>query len=304
MTRLICIVCCVALLVGTTGAALAETYTFTGSEDSTWDEQGNWTPSGGPPGLDDKAIIPPAYACTTNGVDVGCKILVVQADTSPDYVPGYLYITQDSTFTLYGDESEDSVIDGQLYLISRQGGTDPGELLIYNDLTITGIGAFGTNAFDSDPQGKIISRLVNDEPTTLTIESGADIAGKNLEVQAKLVNNAMVLARGLNETLSLTTHPKSGSGVWAADSYATLHVDVEVSGGGTWNLCPDGATDGTIRVTEDCTGLTGDVLIGDGGTLQVEATFCTTGDIDFFGGAITIPSGYASASADFGGTCP
>jgi hypothetical protein len=294
---LIILTACFVTVAVVSGTAVATDFTFIGTDDNTWNDPDNWDPGTGPPGPSDKAIIPPTETVTTDGEDVGCKILEIQRS---DPNAGQLQITEGSTFTIYGGSSpdNDSIIHGFIVFVEHDTETTTPVLLFQNDVTLKGDkGGIGS----SSAKGILIG---SSDSVQLTIaKTGGNVfsvgsGSSDLDVVVELVNNAFVLS-GVG-TLRLMTNPKSGSGVWGAiSSGGKLQVDVAVSGSGSWEL-PWGESSGSpeIEINAACTSLTGPVLVRDG-TFDINANFWTTGEIGFRGGTIDV-DGTSPISASFG----
>lgn len=325
------------------GGVQADVFTFTGEQDNTWNEDGNWEDeqgNPGTPGSTDTAIIPANKGVRTDAEDAGCKILEIAQF-------GHLNIDEGSTFTIHGGSSpdNDSTVDGTIDFRQHASTDDTPILKIMNSTTIKGdTGAIrGGVGF---PRAKGVVRG-NTASTILTLENSGEGNGLYLsgevDVEVKLVNDSRVLSGG--NTITLKTYEKSGTGLWEVDSpTGTMNVDVELSGtGNLWMYQADGA----LNINADCPNFAGYVLCGDGtftvnnelatsdritvngghmilndaismtgdlhvfgGTLTVNENFCTTGDMEFgnypggYGGTIVVAGGTSPKSAVFGGSCP
>ena len=250
------------------GSANAATKTFQAT-DGLWHDGPNWV--GGIPAQDgDIAVIPDGKTCHVDeGEDEVCDAF---------QVAGELHLQQGSTLII---DSNSTITDGTVTV------SYDATLLIDGNATITGDGGDivlmnGTGAIDHHRDGG-----------TLTIEGscGGDPPDRDCsltvhgygKIKVGLVNNAFVVADACGllpaaGTLTLDDHAKSGSGFWMAECDASLVVNVEVTGSGTWEIPAGAGNVGIIRILEECTDLTGDVNLL-AGTLDVDESFSTTGDL-------------------------
>lgn len=112
----------------------------------------------------------------------------------------------------------------------------------------------------------------------------------DLDIQARLINNAYVIADNHDipgvsfGDLILSTLPKSGNGFWIAgfdtttNRFGHLRVEIAVTGPGTWVLADHASAE--IRINAPSTALTGDVTIHKG-LFTLNADFTTTGNLEF-----------------------
>lgn len=259
--RNICLFVIGACLLAAWGKTFAEECSFLPTSGN-WDSAGNWS-CGDIPGSDDTAIIASGKTCTvaSGGSDQAC----ISFD-----VGGTLVIETGRTLTI----SANSVVDG---IVNMQG-----SLSLSSSLTISGDGTIilqqktGTGAYTSQITGA--------GTLTLSDDGGGDeltVVGTG-EIDNVLVNNAVVRARthaggsDFDGQLELNGD-MSGSGRFEADDGEALEVIGEATGAATWTRL-DGDRDNRIVIQAACC-VTGDVLII-AGTLDVEADFCTTGDLE------------------------
>jgi len=199
-----------------------------------------------------------------------------------------------------------------------------GELRIAgNDVTITGeaasisgapnAGSSGYCAQGPNP-GLITTVGLADQVTFQSDgEQPLTVYGQ-IDVQAKLVNNARFGVGRAGGVMKLSGYPKAGNGEWFNEfvrsdpaQVGVLEVDVEVGGSATWRISDD--PDAVIWIKADCTALTGDVEVSKG-LLQIDANFCTTGELTVEGVNNHLGSDAGSRiwvarekSASFGGSC-
>lgn len=255
-----------------------------------WDDDDNWTVQ--EPDSTLVACIPPgktAIVKNYNGTPyvANAEAIWIKADGSSR---GKVTLEYETQLKLY----DDSQIDGDLQLNFPEAMLTP-----QADLTITGDGGaiVGGSWYNLDES--IYSPLINGS-YTLTLECDPQGGGSlsecvvvrgHVDIAAPLVNNAYVIADnqhtgpGVSKgNLRLSTNGKSGSGYWIASNNASwgtvghMVVDVSVTGSGTWVLADHAGA--KITVNTALTGLTGDVQVHKG-TLNLNANFTTTGDLEF-----------------------
>ncbi|HNQ23894.1 MAG TPA: hypothetical protein PKK06_12440 [Phycisphaerae bacterium] len=189
-----------------------------------------------------------------------------------------------------------------------------GELRIAANLTISGDKAYMYGARNGGypnscvwgPNPGLITTVGLAQATFQTDGDDPFEVYGDIDVQGKVVNNARFGVQKPENVMKLSTNPKSGSGVWFSKG-GLLEVDAEVSGSATWSISDD--ADAVISIKADCTALTGDVDISKG-LLQIDANFCTTGDLTVEGVNNHLGSDAGSRvwvarekSASFGGSC-
>jgi hypothetical protein len=281
---LIILTACFVTVAAVSGAAIATDYTFTGEEDNTWNEAGNWNPEDGPPGSGDKAIIPFGYTVTTDAEDAAC--LILDAD-------GQVQITESSTLKIYGGNGNPSDVYGAIRFLAHGSESGDAVLEFQNPTVLQGPGLVAAE----NPAVRGIIRGTSGS-TTLTIQRADEYTDPplltgDIDIAVALINEAKVLA-STNCTITLTTYAKSGSGVWESNGGgALLIVDVGVSGGGHWVV-----NGGEIEIDAACTSLSGPVTMSSG-TFDIDANFWTTGEITYSGGTINV-DGTSAISASFG----
>jgi hypothetical protein len=274
----------------------AETFTFLPSS-GVWNDPDNWEDSEEQPGIPeagDTAIIPEGKTCTIDADEAEAQIVNVESFS-------ILYITQGAKLTIYDGTAEDCTITGLISFIAKEGQSDPGEIHCYNNVSFAG----GGNLYaTSGVKGRLTSRVVSDVPTTLTVAFNNVIQGY-FDLEAALVNNGEVRVGGSGDVMRLMSHPKTAgsSAFWIAEGLGKIQVDAEVSGTGQWQLDVNSTGNPELEINATCTDLDGYVRIG-GGTMDVNASFCTTSDVEYYGGTINVASAPAGVTATFGGTCP
>jgi len=249
--------------------------TYTGGPEGSWHTVGNW--NNGVPHANIRAIIPSGKSCKIyNGNPA--------AEADSFEVDGTLTLQGSQTLTI----NTDSDIDGRLVL---EGDDTPSgaRLLITAGLTITGYGGEiqmnSLYAVIDEASGSHELTLESNCTGTLAVDCGLSIIGAG-EINCGLVNNGFVIADwcppdGGACALQVNGVPTSGDGEWQAQKYGKLQVNVEVTGPGTWRIRvgSNPANEiSKIEVNECCHDLTGDVILQNG-KFEINADFCTTGDL-------------------------
>jgi len=283
-----------ALTLASSGAVATE-YTFapiSGSE-GRWGVQGNWTPTAGaPPGSDDVAIIPQNTTCyLADGDTEDAQRIEIQRDA-------VLQIQEESTLTLHGHPSQNSLVNGRLVFYYPPNTTEDcvvdrpaGVLHIADDLTIEGNGGviFGGCRKDHYNEGHI----TGEEGAVLTLanKDGGELTVKGmLEIQVELVNNAAVTVTSCpsdgydsaEHVLRLTGEPKSGSGVWSVYT-GKFQVDAPVTTDGCWQVLYDADTceiagTPTLIINAPCLGQDAQATFEGGSNIEINDDFCASGD--------------------------
>ena len=309
--------CCATIVVALAAApnALAQdtTYTWTGNVNDRWDEPGNWSPNNGLyPGAADKAIIQGlGLVKVVEAEEVG----ILQVDSG-----GELLICKGGKLTMWRKDGIDSTIDGHLIFaacIDTTGCDAMVELEIAEDLKITGDGGiivahaciteFGQNVV----KGKITSRVTGGTPALLTLET--DPSGSNdfvirghIDIQAKLVNNASIGVQDATDILFLSTNSKSGDTADGGEWFATagkLQVDVTVTGDAPWDAT---GSDTEVEFNAAIANIGGDVAVANEALLDINADFCTTGQLTYSGpvsAQVTTITVASAKDASFSGSC-
>ena len=268
----------------TAGPANAADYTFDVTSGD-WDVTTNWNPNGTPQD-GDSATIPYAKTCFVDtdeecdGIDV-VGTLEIEAGASltlrPEIAewaktPGTLKLTGDATNTA------DLIIDGDVVMFG-----DLGQLVM----------AYGLIKAKNASGDKLT--LLQEDP----LHPPLRILGFG-EISVALDSHVPVVADQPTKTLKLTGDDKIGSlpvGAWEAYG-GTLEIDCAVTGDAPWKQTRGGGNSNTV--IKHCVSVTGDVTVTVG-TFDVQATFCTSGDLVWMGNTgIDVSSG---ASASFGETC-
>lgn len=261
------------------------TYTLV-TDNGEWGDPDSWDQGSGYPGQEDTAVIPAGKHVQILGHhDV--KVLKLQKSGTSI---GVARIRGTASLTLHGSSTE---FDGELRfeLDDAEPPNRDGELVIAENLTLTGSGRIVGHDEEFDPfEIDWTPGLVKDDgeglPEVLTIEGSPSeldlqIEGA-IEISVRLVNNSLVYVAHVEDTLSLTDHPKSGTGDWWVDAQGQLVVDVSVSGSGDWYMLGKPIGDqASVQINAPCTSLTGAVYIIDGAVLDVNASFSTTGYAEF-----------------------
>ncbi len=286
--------CVLTLVIGlglATTPALATDFEFNKTT-GIWDDESNWDPSGGPPGPGDTATIPSAKTCRVT-TDEECDSFTLG---------GTLKVEAGHSLTV----SEDCNLGGGGGKIQLVGdGSYTADLIIAASLTMSG------KAATIEMWNGLITYGQSSDPT-LTFErtsgpgpSPPVIHGDG-EIKVKLTNKAWVWADHDGETLYLTDKDKSGVvgeldyGDWEARNGGILQVDAKVTGDATWGLLSGALSQ--IVINQCLTDLTGEVHLHIG-TLTVNQSFCTTGNITWRD-ATTILVEEGVHHAIFGITCP
>lgn len=242
--RAIAIVTIVALIVGFCASApvIATTYTFNTTRGS-WSDEGHWTPEGGPPSGGDVALIPDDKTVEVDSNESCGKLQV--SDTGAVEIFGTFRLTiTDATIQL------DSEVDGEIRFMKYLESTMPGTLRMDGDITISGDGGaiFGGDEHDS-LIGGVIDGADGSATLTLSQTGGGLVVRDEIEIKVELANNAEVGCTVSGDTLTLSTHAKSGSGLWIATA-GTLKVDAEVTGSGSFEI-GSASTTGTLDANEN-----------------------------------------------------
>lgn len=285
------------------------TITWTGNIDTVWQTQGNWS-TGVLPSPTDIACIPPdAFVevdSNTPPLDVEAGALVLQADNVGETI---VLVEVGTSLKIH----DDSTIDGLLVLLR-------GTLQIVGTLTFYGGSGGGVRGilepFQTDPTPRIVGLLGPGPEFPILIIQGADnnnvstsmLLSGILDVNMDLINNGIVYAdlslthpTGPPTGLALNGNKIRGSGIWRAlqpggdpqelgggglSPCGLLQVNRQVTGSGIWRLVNGQCA--RIQINARCTRLTGSVEITNG-TLEVNADFETTGNIDISSNLFLLP---------------
>jgi len=223
------------------------------------------------PAEDDRAVILTNKTCSVNVNAV--------ADTIDVQSGAVLDISSAVTLSLDNDNgpSSNSVVDGDVLL------SNASAILEFKDAShsINNGGAGNRRIYGTSNTAQILVSSA----ITITLASGGNVAG-SLEFRAgsgTLTNNGFVNANRANasdDTLSLYSGTFNGSGTYEVTlASATLHF---LSG-----------------VT--ATSMSAAFVLNAAGTLDIDDSVCTTGNLTFSAGTIDVAAG---KSAKFSGTCP
>lgn len=267
--------------------------TFTGNEDTKWDNDNNWTNDRPTPTK--VGCIPPNKTARINQptVDAEAEAIYIEGDAT-------VIVHPLSTLKIY-DTAGDSWIDGDLEVDENA----PITLHFVGDVTIVGKGGSiygGSGYLSESPYNKIIATGTGGGSLTLECDPGGNgsqaeclVVHGAFDIQANLTNNAYVIAdvRTVGSwnlgDLVLSGGTKDGSGYWmAADNpnlippnplakIGRMRVEVPVTGSGTWLLADHVSAE--IRFNVACPALTGDVTIHEG-FVTLNADFTTTGNFE------------------------
>ena len=258
-----------------------------------WNDPDDWDPPTGPPAAGDTAIILVNQDCAIPlGYDAEIDVLEIQK-SSDGASYGEVFICSGGSLTIKADCPK---VDGILWFWKSAQGTAPGELIIDGDITMTGrlsttanVPAYIDTESDNSVSGIIKGVDASSKLTLAGAEAYSDLVviGK-IDIQVELVNEAKVgnawgtREPGFARTLTLSTNPKSGDGIWFASHGTLLVADgCTVSGPGRWELneeVPPYAP--VLQFDEQALGLTGDFDIQIG-TLLVNDSIKTEGRLDF-----------------------
>ena len=207
-----------------------------------------------------------------------------------------LSLERDGILTLHGD-GVTSLIGGDLKFVAGSGSSDP-VLHFTNNHTLSTIPNLQIPARKVLGEVQGVVRGDSGKVLTLTHSGSSRLAlMKNLLIEIALVNNEVV--NGDYGTNTLADNLKSGSGLWKATN-GTLVVNVQVEGGGTWEV----GADGTIEVNMDLSDITGAIHVRNGGTLLLNASMCSPGALDFEEGVIELAAATPAITFSIGGGCP
>ncbi len=272
------LVCVLTLLfaVGLVAApAGADVFTFEGTINNGWNVDGNWDIPGYPDDANDKAIIPSGEMVCVGCPDSTGPSLCGDIQVDATAVGAIEIWGEGTTLTI----SKDSTVNGVILFKGIIVKFRP-SLELRGDVEITGSGTI--SAAGNLTPGSIWS--VNGAKK-LTIPNGFTIKG-SIAINTALENNGLVLVNDADDILWLGDGAKSGgsSGKWKVTA-GELHVDCEVTGGAKWIL-KGGQSTSFIRIESGAVtdALSGDVKL-EGGTFQIDDTFCTIGDITATAGA-------------------
>lgn len=286
-TRMITIVATVAAAILMIAAPVMAqvTYTFNptvGCEN--WDDADHWTPNTGPPGATDKAIILDGDIVHVDTLIASGGDEVGELDVQGD---GQVVIKWNCRLTLHAEDT--STVEGLIIFRRIEGGEPRGELKIDGDVTVNGVN--GTGVIAGARNGFVTpqfcwtlgpGRVFGTAGSSLTIGDELQMLG-TLDIEVELINNGTV---GIDtewgsgaHTMRLMTNDKSGTGDWFTE-YGEIIVSVDVDTSGKWTV--NQATGGILAEIQldHALNVTGDLTV-DGGLLDVNETFCTTGKITF-----------------------
>jgi hypothetical protein len=308
-----------ALAVWPPAAVWADTCTFDGSTDEYWDEDDNWTCSGGPqiPDQADDVMIDSANlvriretraeACKTLTMS-NDAILLISADASDQ---GSLTLHDDAflseSFIRFAPPADCSEEECDNL------GDDPAVLHLAESVTISG-------CRDSAIEGGCNSECLHpglitgaDSGTSLRIEHGGCLNDtsdgltirNNVEIQALFFNEAVAEVEDSKYTMLMTTYQKKGNTGTYRVTAGKMQFDVKVSSGGAGATFEMNGPDAEIEINGDSQTLPG-LLDLEAGTFDVNEDFCWEGNFDLGGNAsndlvVDVASG---KSIGAGGNCP
>lgn len=247
-----------------------------------WQRGVNWNPEEAPNATDvacipaDKVVVVD-YDIESYSPDAVAEAIVLQGPDGDPLTGGQLLLEGYTSLTLQAD----STINGYLQLQPRS------QLILANSLKITGNGGqieglpgqLGDDALITEHAGA--SRTLQLIGVNNSSRSTSMVLRGALDVRVGLSNRGYVIADKKDPLILSTTPKRKYTGYWIAeydplaDEVGHLWVNVEVSGGGTWQLV-DRDVSATISINAPCPYLTGDVLI-ENGVFIVNQSFTTTG---------------------------
>lgn len=302
-----------ALFILDVPAAMATDFTWDGSASTAWNNPANWTAgSGYPDDSGDTATIPSSSVKNEPTVNVNVTVgsVTVQANRT-------LTLTADLTTGSLTMECDGIVTTGANTLtITNSGGLtiNTGGLLNVNgagEVRLTGGGTHTINGTAADIGLRLSvdgsTLRIYDANVTLTgtgyVEgrnNGAQILitdGETLTNEITIEGSLQICGPGTldNEGLVEATRANNEN-----DNKLECYSGT-FSGGTTGDYKVNTASAYlTFRAGGDFDGMSADFIVG-AGTLDVNESVCTTGDLTFTGGTIDV---IASESFKCGGTCP
>lgn len=286
-----------AFLVGALSALFASasygqtTYTYIATDDI-WNDDANWTPSGGPPGALDTAVIPDGKTCRIESS--------AQADTVDVQSGGTLRI--DST-SLTIDDGSSLTVNGDLQF-KKSSSTVPSLVYLEGDLTISGAGTI--DAADGDPAyGPGIIQNAAGKTGDLTISnSSMTLKGSlKIDINGDLHNSGTFLVDDADDTMEIGPLSSgtlrgviNGAGNFTA-SAGTLKIGRMALKGSpdAWTGTVT-ASGGTFHLTEYVVSHLGhgNVQLNSGGTIKVDALWISQGGYTLTEGDIIFAPGMAA----------
>lgn len=325
--RNVCVLASVFCLLGAARTSLAEECTFQPTSGN-WDSAGNWSCSK-VPDSGDTVIIASGKTCTVAGggsdqacqsfdldgtlvIDAGRTLTVSAASTNDGSLDidgtlsmsGVLTTGSGGSVALAGtlSTSANLVLDGTIDVT--------GSLSLSSSLTISGDGLI----ILQQDTGVFTGQITGAGTLTLSDDGGGDplrVIGTG-EIDNDVVNNALVQAGtsgggSFDGDLELRGDV-SGSGTFEADDGMQLVLLGGATGSATWHTTSSSSANQITLTVAAC--VSGPVNI-ERGRFQLEADFCTTGDLDL-GDSGSANAGevavIAGATAQFGvsacSTCP
>ncbi|MCG3129218.1 MAG: hypothetical protein CHACPFDD_04136 [Phycisphaerae bacterium] len=263
----------------TAPVAIADTYTFDGSEDEDWANPDNWTPAG-TPDAGNTAVIPNGLTCKVMSANAVAKIIQVAGTLG---IEGYK-LTLGST----SENTTSTINNGEIYF--KKPGNDTPELLIHKTVTFDSGGLGTITARTANGYGPGLISDADDPANSGIILDAATLLVGNFTITVDVTNNGNLRSDGAGDTLALgvsespPTNVLNGSGELRASGGGTVRINaMDVDGAGTWTVT--GNDNSLLWLTDKFTiADTGTFSVSVQvwqGTLDIDADFLTHGALHF-----------------------
>lgn len=287
---------------------LADSYSWTGSNNNNWDDPNNW--SGGtadtyPDDSNDSATIPSGSISNEPTVNVSVTVgsVEVQADRTvtmaANLTSGTLTIRRDAKVFTQTNTLEVSSSSG-LTIDPVGAGTEPGYLKVNAAGTVSLTGG-GTHTINGEMHLQVTDSTLLISTNSATLSGDGVVEGQNNGAQI-LIADGMELINQTTIQGALTIDEESGSAEFdnrslvRADRAGRIEVKnvtirdtvSEDSDHPRWKVSDNASAE--LRFSIAATSLVGDFDI-DTGTLDIDANVTTSGNIDFSGGQIQVCGG-------------
>jgi len=247
-----------------------------GSASGNWSVSTNWT--NGLPGSDDRAVIQSGKTCSFD---------LSSATVGTLQVDGTLIILANKTLTIDGasinpTHSDDSEVDGNLYLNGSE-----------SCLTFTSIDQTMHGDNDGEIAGKANDARIKIDDVTLTnsITMSGQMSIERLSGSARFCNGSTGVVRAGNPNAS------GSDEILSLASNLTVIDDSDRSTA-SWEVTDP---DGILQFNEAATGLVGNFIVDNCGTLDVNADITTTGSLTQTAGTVDASPGPGSPCFDWNG---